>query len=237
MDLKEIEILGDNLDTHWYYRHKSNVLLKLISRLYVRKVLDVGAGSGFFARQALNLESVESAVCIDIGYPSDREEVGANGKSIAYKRSCKSEIFDLVMFMDVLEHVEDDKAMLVEYFDQIKDGGYVFVTVPAFQFLWSSHDIFLGHVRRYSKRQIDDLVRGMGLSIIKSGYCYSAVFPIALVQRLLNRLLSKKLTSRSSLRKHSLLINELLAFACKIESILFPLNPWFGLTVVCLAKK
>ena len=64
---------------------------------------------------------------------------------------------DLLLYMDVLEHVDDDLGLLTAYLDQLERGGRVLITVPAFDFLWSNHDIFLEHKRRYTLKQVEAL--------------------------------------------------------------------------------
>ena len=66
---------------------------------------------------------------------------------------------DIVLAMDVLEHIQDDYSTLKEWKNTLKPNGLLLITVPAFQHLWSSHDIFLGHHRRYNKKDISDLAQ------------------------------------------------------------------------------
>ena len=83
MDLKEEEILGDQVSSHWYYRAKAAALIHDLSGFRPTEVLDVGAGSGFFSRQLIQNARVARATCVDIGYPADREELWC-GKPIAF---------------------------------------------------------------------------------------------------------------------------------------------------------
>src|SRR5215471_18225599 len=149
MDLKELELLGADQDTHWYYVSKWRALRQAVGRRPPQRVLDIGAGSGFFARMLLREAHAASAVCVDPGYSQDWSEVHF-GKSIEFKRDGTGEDADLVLMMDVLEHVDDDVALLRQFVIPARPGTRFVISVPAFQWLWSPHDEFLGHRRRYT---------------------------------------------------------------------------------------
>ncbi|MBN9536787.1 MAG: methyltransferase domain-containing protein, partial [Alphaproteobacteria bacterium] len=139
MDLKEEDILGDAIDRHWYYRSKAAALRRAVSGLAPRRLLDIGAGSGFFSRHLLAATPAESALCVDIGYPADRDDQVA-GKPVRFRRDTGPTDCDLVLMMDVLEHVDDDRSLVRHYAGKVPAGAHFLVTVPAFSFLWSGHD-------------------------------------------------------------------------------------------------
>ena len=114
MDLKEEDILGHDISKHWYYRSKLAALLRYVMHLAPRKVLDVGAGSGFFSKGLLDQTEAQEALCVDTGYSSEKEEF-VNGKSVQFRTGCGQTEADLVLMMDVLEHVDDDVGLLAEY--------------------------------------------------------------------------------------------------------------------------
>lgn len=150
MDLKEGEILREEIDGHWYYLSKGRALQKFLGHLKVPEVLDVGAGSGIFSRQLLAEGRCDSAVCLDVNYDSEGIE-NYRGKTISFVKDLRPPFLQkLIIMMDVLEHIQDDGAFLKHYVDNLSRGGYVLITVPAFQFLWSGHDVFLEHHRRYT---------------------------------------------------------------------------------------
>ena len=74
MDLKEEDILGADIGRHWYYRSKAAALRRMVGGLGPQRLLDVGAGSGFFSRHLLAESGAQSALCVDIGYERDRDE-------------------------------------------------------------------------------------------------------------------------------------------------------------------
>src|SRR5262249_31664172 len=146
------------------------------------RFLDVGSGSGFFAKYLLENSSVQSGICVDTGYASVREESWF-GKPLSFTPSCKADTADLVLLMDVLEHVDDDVALLVDYASKVPRGARFLITVPAFQWLWSDHDVFLEHRRRYNIAQLEDTVHKAGLKLVRCSYYFGLVLPIAIVMR------------------------------------------------------
>jgi SAM-dependent methyltransferase len=233
MDLKEEDILGGDIGRHWYYRSKAAALRRMVAGLRPQRLLDVGAGSGFFSRHLLADAGAQSALCVDIGYERDRDDSEA-GKPVLYRRDCDATDCDLVLMMDVLEHVDDAAGLVRHYASKVPSGAHFLVTVPAFRFLWSGHDVFLEHKRRYTLGEIEQTVRDGGLEIVKGAYYFGLIFPLAAAIRLATR---GDAEPRSSLKKHGALTNGLLAAACAAELPLFPANRVAGLTAFVLAKK
>lgn len=96
----------------------------------------------------------------------------------------------LVLLMDVLEHIEHDRAFLRDLSDRSFAGADTrfLITVPAHQSLFCSHDAFLGHWRRYSVRALRRLAETSGLQVIESGYFFSSLVPIRLLQVIMERM-------------------------------------------------
>lgn len=233
MDLKEEDILGADIGRHWYYRSKAAALRRVVRRLGPRRLLDVGAGSGFFSRHLLTEGGAESALCVDVGYPRDRDD-SVGGKPMLFRRDCGPTDCDLVLMMDVLEHVDDDVGLVRHYAGKVPSGAHFLVTVPAFRFLWSGHDVFLEHKRRYRLQEIEATMRSAGLDVVLGAYYFAFVFPLAAAVRLATR---NDGTPRSSLKRHDAMTNTLLEAICTAELPLFPFNRIAGLSAFVLARK
>lgn len=96
--------------------------------------------------------------------------------------------FDLVVMLDVLEHVEADGESLVRVAGLLKPGGHLLITVPAFSFLWSNHDVFHHHFRRYRRRPLRRLVEGAGYDVLRTTYFNTLPFPLIAGVRMVGRL-------------------------------------------------
>ena len=239
MDLKEEDILGEHIHTHWYYVAKGKAMRSFLGDIKTKEVLDVGAGSGIFSKQLLDHDIADAAVCIDLNYPEERHETHSE-KPIKFITQQNSTSQDLIIIMDVLEHVPDDLALLKSYVDSMAPGGKVFITVPAFQFLWSGHDVFLEHYRRYTIDMVEKLVIKAGLKPLKSRYFFGALFPLIAAIRCLNSVFKgkKKDNAKSDLALYPGWINAMLTFVHDIERFtLFKVNRLFGLSVFCICEK
>lgn len=114
MDVKEEGLIKGDIGAHWYYRAKLSALLRMISDLRPSSVLDVGAGLGFFARSLLAETAITEATCIDPAYRVERCTM-VGGKKLWFRPTINSSDAELVLMMDVIEHVADDVGLVAEY--------------------------------------------------------------------------------------------------------------------------
>jgi hypothetical protein len=240
MDIKEEQILGSSVYTHWYYVSKNKAIQRLLGFLAGRNILDVGAGSGVFSKFLLDSDIAESARCVDTAYPFTHNVERHNNKNISYVKSIENVDETVILMIDVLEHIEDDLNFLKHYVDLMHDGSYILMSVPAFKFLWSGHDTFLEHKRRYSLPELENLANNAGLQVIHGCYFFGLLFPLIALIRLINRMLLRtgKLSAKSDLKRSTKFVNKLLIIIHDFElKTFFYFNRMAGLTAFCLAKK
>lgn len=235
MDLKESNILNDKISQHWYYQSKAKAVKNLLKNENFTHILDVGAGSGFFSRYLLDTTSAITSCCVDISYIDDSIE-NHHGKQILFRRSIESSNANLVLMMDVLEHVPNDSELLKHYVNKVPNNTKFLISVPAFMFLWSNHDVFLEHYRRYHLSQLVNVISEAGLQVQQANYYFGSVFPIAMTLRLFEKMLPKK-EVQSQLKVHNSLVNSFLNQLCAMELPLQRYNKLAGLTIFCLAEK
>lgn len=230
MDLVELGAVQP--DRHWYYQSKFSFLRRTLEKLEAipTQVVDVGAGSGFFAKKFAEHFKTSRIIAYDPNYT--QEFLVQNDKALYQDHLTLTDLAnaDVVLMIDVLEHIANPKSFLLDFTRQAKKGATFLITVPAFMILWSQHDVFLKHYRRYRIRDVQLLVKSSGLDVISSRYLYSTIFPIALLKR--------RLTSgaRSDMRELPKVINSLLRLLCVTEHAL----PWLrlpGLTAFVIAQK
>jgi len=230
MDVKEEQLLGGSVGAHWYYRSKQLALDSLLRRVPYTRVLDIGAGSAVFSKHLLE-NGAASAVCVDPAYALESIESYC-GRPIRYVRDVEPCGADLVLLMDVLEHVDDDVGLIRESMKGAAAGAFAVISVPAFPSLFSAHDRFLEHKRRYRMQTLEDVVRAAGLNIVSARYFFAMILPLVALLRLVQR----RGPPKSSLVPHSRPVNDVLTLAHRIELPLFHFNRVGGLSVFCLAR-
>jgi hypothetical protein len=227
MDLKELDRV--NPEVHWYHQSKLTAILKLIRKneMQPNSLVDVGAGSGFFGRATQRELQIMNLICVDKNYPEEWSEPG-----ILFKTSSSGCSADLYLFIDVLEHVQDDKSLVKEYFDKAPPHSFFIVTVPAFMSLWSGHDEYLEHIKRYKVGELENIVEGLGARTISKGYLFSLIFPLAWFVRRFSR--SEK--NDSSMKEISRPLNTILRSVTSLEHQLTT-NRFIGLSAYILFRK
>lgn len=92
--------------------------------------------------------------------------------------------FNTIIYLDVLEHIEHDKAEILTMIEHLAPGGHIILLTPAFSFLYSLFDKEIGHFRRYNRRQLKYLFDQRS-SIVLSKYLDSAGFFVSLANRMM----------------------------------------------------
>lgn len=167
---------------HWYYQHKYWFISqsKLWDTEGDKLLLDVGAGSALFSKELLRTGKVKSAIAVDVGY---KENIEILEDGVLLKQSTGYAGHSHFLLTDVLEHIENDQQFLSEIVKQADKESAFIITVPALMCLWSGHDLYLKHFRRYTKKNLTNLISNAGLKIVSIRYTYSTVFLLAYFQR------------------------------------------------------
>jgi SAM-dependent methyltransferase len=236
MDLKEVGVLGADVGDHWYYASKALALQRCLADRPPQRILDVGAGSGFFSKMLLRTTTAKSAICVDPGYLTDWSETEL-GKPIHFRRQSTTDQADVVLLMDVIEHVDDDVDLLRTYAASARPGTRFIVSVPAFAWMWSPHDDFLEHRRRYTLDQASTALSTAGIEPVAGFYFFAALFPPIAAVRLLRRNRPSPARATSDLRRHHPLTNRLLSGICRVEASIATHNRLFGLTAFAVGAK
>jgi hypothetical protein len=237
MDIKEEGLVSGDIAAHWYYRAKLSALRAITRDLKPSSVLDVGGGLGFFSRALLNDTEIAAATCVDPGYSAELDETVA-GKPLRFRRHSDGSDADLVLMMDVIEHVQNDVGLIAEYAGKVRVGTHFVVTVPAFMWLWSDHDVFLEHYRRYTLPSIERALRTGGLRVERGCYYYAYLLPLVAMQRIAGRLShSENSSPQSGMRNYGTFLNALFWRICQMELPIFEANRVAGVTAFVRALK
>jgi SAM-dependent methyltransferase len=150
------------------------------------RVLDVGAGDAWFASELARLPEGPRVVAWDVAYEAGRRPSDRGSVSFVDRAPCDA--FEVVLLLDVLEHVEDDSGFLAEIVRRnVAPRGHVLVSVPAWPRLFGTHDTRLGHQRRYAPRAARALLERSGLDVLVAGGLFHSLLPIRAMLNVLER--------------------------------------------------
>jgi SAM-dependent methyltransferase len=183
----EIRKLVTLEDRHWWYRERRHLVRRLACAtddLRGAVAVDVGAAGGGNTRvlreQGLFAVSLEygpdgAAVAHERGLPSIR----GDARTLPLAEASA----DVVVAFDVLEHIEDDHAVLNEFARVLREDGQLWIAVPSDMRLWSAHDDAVGHVRRYEREELVALVAGAGFNVVEMGSWNVLLRPVVRLRR------------------------------------------------------
>ncbi len=175
----------DNLEMMARAVNHNNYLVELV-RTYAApgdRILDFGAGIGIFAKRLS--DAGHNVSCVEPDPKQAAVIAGAGLTVYGDIDQIPDDSLDYVYTMNVLEHIEDDQAMLQRIYRKLKLGGRLLIYVPAFQLLFSTMDRKVGHYRRYTRRSLDDVVRHAGFHILQTRYTDSVGFLVTLMYKLI----------------------------------------------------
>lgn len=182
---------------HWWYRARRKVVAALIERVARprpgSRILEVGCGTGHNFAMLEQFGAVEAIEVDAEARAMARQRLGREIGSAPLPElaGVADASFDLIGSFDVIEHIEDDAAALAGIARCLKPGGKFVMTVPAHQWMWSTHDVVNHHHRRYSKAGLIALVDKSPLKLEKIGYLNSFLLPVAIAARAAGRLTGK----------------------------------------------
>ncbi|RKS01827.1 methyltransferase domain-containing protein [Flavobacterium sp. 102] len=239
MDIKEISS-GVDQNTHWYYQSKKIPLLNYFESLSTDikyDIIDVGSGTGFFAEEILNAfpQKINNCYLIDTEYTEEEIQKSSGTRLIKQNKIPDLISNSLVVMMDVLEHLEDDKKMLDEIRANAKGQNYFFITVPAFKSLWSAHDEYLCHYRRYTIPSLKKVLVESNYKITSTYYLYGILFPLVWLSRRISNLVPSK-EVKSEMKPLHPILNKIIFSICRFDANYLTKNKLMGVTCIAFGK-
>jgi SAM-dependent methyltransferase len=163
----ELQLLTSLEDRHWWYKERRAILARELRRLPAAgQALDIGAAGGGNTRvlqehgwRALALEYSDSVA--DVAKARGISAVRADARDLPLDAAT----CDLVTAFDILEHIDEDYLAAAEITRVLKPGGTALIAVPCDMSLWSAHDDEVGHVRRYTRQELVNVVQKAGLTV------------------------------------------------------------------------
>jgi SAM-dependent methyltransferase len=236
-EMRELE------DHYWWFVARRRLAISLLddAGLASPRMLDGGCGAGaLLAELAQRGKAYGGDVSASAISATRNRGLGDLIQCDIQQAPFRPAAFDAVLVCDVLEHVEDDQQAVSEAARTLKPGGLLIVTLPALWVLWSSHDEALGHRRRYCAREVRRMVEAAGLRVAKLSYGLFFLFPLALVARLVQRLLGRlrREPPQTGIVRVPGFVNRALTRLMDFENALIRrVNLPIGVSLVAVARK
>ena len=172
------------LDGYWWHRARTALLGAVMAPHLAApsRTLDVGSAD---APSVGWMRGEQQHVSLDLFPDGLRPGEGVVGS--ATDLPFEDGTFDVVSAFDVVEHCADDARAVSELRRVLVPGGRMLLSVPAYQWAWSDHDVRAGHHRRYTRAGIVALVEGAGMEVMRATYAFGGVFPLFVAERLRRR--------------------------------------------------
>lgn len=226
-------------ESYWWYKSRRNLIKELLPKCKSLKILDIGCGTGKLMEE---LQPYGQIYGIDaspraVSFCRSRHLQRVYKTTFPRHRHLKHHRFDVIICLDVLEHIRNDGLAIRTINQLLRPGGKLILTVPAYPWLFSYWDKISGHYRRYSTSQLQSLLSHAGFNIIKISHLYSFLLPIAIPFRFIRNHLFKK-SPKSDFIKLASGVNQLLFNLATLERVLLKyINLPFGLSLLCVAQK
>lgn len=197
MDRIVYDRMADHDNRHWWYVARRDILAKIIAReinLPINpRILEIGCGTGHNLEMLGQFGQVDAIEVDDDVRQIAAERLGRDvwSSPLPELKGIEHGQYDLIAILDVLEHIEADREALRGVTACLKPGGKILITVPAFPWLWSAHDIVNHHHRRYTKSTLRAAIAEAGLTLHRLDWFNSILFPLAVSARMWGKLRRK----------------------------------------------
>lgn len=244
MKKSEYARMAEYEQNYWWHLGRLEIIQSYVKRA-VRgrkakpRILNVGCGTGGTIDMLEKFGTVEN---VDIS-----DDAIAFMNKMGYKNITKvddielpykDKSYDVVGAFDVLEHIEDQVGALKEWCRVLKDDGAIVITVPAYQWLWSDHDVSLHHKRRYTVGLLMQAAAEAGLKPEKKSYAIAFSLPLVVGFRFANKALGRTANAETSYVSVPAGVNKLFTNFLKVEAKLHgKVSLPAGTSVVTILRK
>jgi SAM-dependent methyltransferase len=165
---------GKVIFQHPWKLSRDTCVLKHLKNKNLHNIADIGVNDMYYTKK---LKTFADGIiyAVDVFFPENGEIRDGINCVNDIKKLPDNELDGIIM-MDVLEHIENDKPFFDIAVNKLKNGGLMLITVPAWQFLFSAHDVKSLHFRRYNRKQLKALIKHDDMKIIKCHYFYTSLF-------------------------------------------------------------
>lgn len=241
---EEYERMYSLENTYWWFQGRKEIVFELLRRHTLLgderlSVLDIGCGTGLVLEAlrayghpvGIDFSRLAMAYCVKRGI---ERLVCGRVETLPFGDGT----FDLLLALDLLEHIDDDAALLRELWRVCRPGGRLLISVPAYPFLWSEHDEALHHYRRYTRAALRQLIRATDFEIVRFTHAITLMLPPIAAFRLIQRVAKPRGRPKTHLIPLPEAINRFLIGLLKVEARwLRGADLPFGVSIIALVQK
>jgi trans-aconitate methyltransferase len=249
VDLKEIA--DQQSKRHPWEKVRAKFIQRIVKEFAPEsfRILDIGCGDGYIAQQLLKDLSPSEYIGIDTNLTSEQIDFyNKKNPEVTFSNDGKyasGKQFDLVLLLDVIEHIEDDENFIMQIVSEnLVNNSKMLITVPAFPFLYGSHDTLLGHHRRYTQNKLKGIVKKSNCKTLASGYMFASLLVVRSISIILQKISLLKepdysgvgqwngSSLLSNVIEHALTVDSQILFSASKSGLMIP-----GLTLWTLCEK
>ena len=233
---------------NFWFRYRGKLIVDIIKKTIPQRtchVIEVGCGTGYvlcrlktsFPRMLLSASDIYPEALEHASFRvSDAQLYLMDILSMPF-----SDEFDVVLALDVIEHISDDKKALSECSKILKKDGLLIVTVPQHPWLWSDQDVKAYHKRRYTRSSLIEKMEDSGFRAIYLTSFVSLLLPMMMISRFATKARSSRGYEHEPVRELMIndTLNSLLYLICSIERLMINSGMRFGFggSLLCVARK
>jgi len=196
---EEYRRMADLEGVQWWYAGMRRIARALLTPLLPkgvegRRILDAGCGTGWNLQDLAAFGDTYGVDLSPLAVITTRRRGGRVAQGNLLGLPYASSSFDVVTSFDVLYHawIKDDAQAVRELARVLKPGGLMLVKTPALRILWGAHDEAVHSRHRYTRGELEGLLESAGLTLVRSTYANSLLFPLLLSRRFLDRALDRQ---------------------------------------------
>lgn len=198
MNADEYRRMAEMEGIQWWYVGMRRIARSLLTPLLPeghspRRILDAGCGTGWNLQDLSTFGETHGIDLSPLAVATTRERGGRVSQGDLHGLPYADASFDVVTSFDVIYHawVKDDAHAVRELTRVLRPGGLILLKCPALRILWGAHDEAVHSKHRYTRGEMEGLLRNAGLTVVRSTYANTLLFPVLLTRRFLDRMLGR----------------------------------------------
>ena len=223
---------------HWWFDSRKIIIGHFLKKKIVKKIdiLDFGCGSGVNLKMLSKFGKVYYYDTNNVIIRKIKKKFISNNFKYLKKFNLSKKKFDLIVALDVIEHIKDEKKIIQILSQKLNKDGNILITVPAYNFLFSSKDKDLHHKRRYTIKTIEKILKKFFI-IEKKTYFNFFLSILIIISILLFKILSVKFIDKVE-RKPNFIMNFVFKKIFSFEKYFINFTNFpFGISILIYAKK